>query len=244
MSAQSSLAVGTASRAQQRTGQPERRIFEALSTPPPPQYCSIWPQARRRRPHFRLSRGLSTEFIAMLAKLTLRNLHFPSRVALATCLLVAACDGDEGAGSQSSEDRSNESASSPMLTTEVASLRAWLTQGSEYRSWASESSVHPSAGPHFGQVRTYLNPALLGSLTQAASNHPAGSAAVKELYGSGGEVQGWSVMYKPAAGEGGAAWFWYEEYAGSTYASGFGSGGCVGCHAIGQDHVRTPFPLQ
>jgi hypothetical protein len=125
-----------------------------------------------------------------------------------------------------------------------SALRVWLQEGN-YLNWAAESAPHPSAGPHFGIVRTFFNPTVFASFQAGLPSHPQGSALVKELYGSGETVLGWSVMVKvqndSAGGEG---WYWYERFGNSTFANGLGEAGCAGCHSLGQDFVRAPFPLQ
>jgi hypothetical protein len=128
-----------------------------------------------------------------------------------------------------------------VLPQGVAALLPWLEAGT-YRDWPSEAAVHPSTGPHFGGVRTFLNPTLDASLRAEADVHPVGAATVKELYGDGDEVRGWAVMLKVGAGSTGADWYWMEWYAGQTYADAAGAGLCVGCHAAGRDHVLTPWP--
>jgi hypothetical protein len=130
------------------------------------------------------------------------------------------------------------------IPTTADELLAWLELGS-YRGWTAESAPHPSAGPHFGTVRTFLNPIVLGSLAAGLPSHPAGSALVKELYGSEVRVQGWSVMVKVQDDSAeGTGWYWLERFRGSTFASGIGVPGCTGCHSLGNDLVRTPYPLQ
>jgi len=130
------------------------------------------------------------------------------------------------------------------IPTATDELLAWLQAGN-YRGWPSESAPHPSAGPHFGTVRTFLNPAVFASLVAGRVSHPAGSALVKELYGAGSAVQGWSVMVKVEDDSaGGAGWYWLERFAGSTFAAGTGVSICTGCHSLGHDFVRSPFPLQ
>jgi hypothetical protein len=130
-------------------------------------------------------------------------------------------------------------------------LLAWLRAG-RYLAWPAESAIHQSGGPHFGRVRTFVNPVLFGSLSAAASSHPAGAAAVKELYGAaGGDLLGWSVMIKvQAESAGGNGWYWYERFRDTVYGSGLGIGGCTGCHGggfgsfVSKDFVLAPFPLQ
>jgi hypothetical protein len=127
--------------------------------------------------------------------------------------------------------------------TDAADLLVWL-QANTYAGWAAESAEHASAGPHFGDVRTFVNGALDGSLAAGNLEHPVGSAAVKELYGNGNTIRGWSVMVKTEAGNDGSRWWWYERYEGSVYASSQGAGICVPCHADGTDSFRSPYPLQ
>jgi hypothetical protein len=124
----------------------------------------------------------------------------------------------------------------------AAALVPWLEAGS-YLDWAAESGIHASAGPHGGDVRTYVNAALFDSLSANATSHPVDAAVVKELY-DGNAVAGWAVMTKVAPGEGGDTWYWYELVGSSTYADGIGEDLCSGCHQDGVDQVLTPFPLQ
>ncbi len=131
------------------------------------------------------------------------------------------------------------------VPSEGAALLEWLASGA-YEAWPAESGPHESTGPHFGAVRTFVNPCLFASLDADAATHPVGAAAVKQLYGAGDTVEGHSVMIKVAAGEGGDNWYWLEHYQGNTYADGVGSGLCTGCHGGpgNRDYVLTPWPLQ
>ncbi|MCA9654167.1 MAG: hypothetical protein KC501_29865 [Myxococcales bacterium] len=123
-------------------------------------------------------------------------------------------------------------------------LAAWLHDG-EYLGWNAESGPHPSAGPHFGGVRTFVNDALFDSLDAGAAQHPMDAAAVKELYADGDTVRGWSVMVKVQPDSaGGDGWYWYELYDDGVLADGTGLGVCTGCHGGGTDYVLSPFPLQ
>ncbi len=122
-----------------------------------------------------------------------------------------------------------------------APLLPWL-QASTYVGWTAEPAKHPSAGPHFGAVRTFFNDTLATSLKAGATNHPVGAAAVKELYASGSKVVGWAVMRKTSAGPGGSAWYWYEYYQGQKFADGQGTALCTGCHAPGKDYVLSKAP--
>jgi hypothetical protein len=122
-------------------------------------------------------------------------------------------------------------------------LEEWLAF-SVYKTWEAESAPHESAGPHFGKVRTFVNPILHGSLALGATTHPKGAAAVKELYGAGDVVEGYAVLTKTGNSDGGKGFRWYEEYQGTVYADGPGVSLCTGCHLTGTDFVLTPYPLQ
>lgn len=130
------------------------------------------------------------------------------------------------------------------VPTTVAELQTFLASGA-YQNWTAESAVHGSTGPHFGDVRTFVNDDLFDSLDAFNTTHPVCSASVKELYGQGGNaVRGYSVMVKVTDGSGGDSWYWYEDYDGSVVAEGVGNGTCTGCHGSGTDFFRSPFPLQ
>jgi hypothetical protein len=158
--------------------------------------------------------------------------------------LETGAGSTDGPGSDDSAGPSSGDEPQPLPPAHSAELRPWLEAG-EYLDWQVESGVHPSTGPHFGGVRTFVNDVLYDSLATGASSHPEGSAAIKELYGSGDTVRGWSVEIKlQADSAGGDGWYWYEGYQDSVYADGTGDGGCTGCHGGGSDYVLTPFPLQ
>lgn len=123
-------------------------------------------------------------------------------------------------------------------------LQDWLEAG-QYRLWLGESKVHASQGPHFGKVRAYLNPALFDSLNSGKKDHPKGAVAVKELYGDGDKVLGWSVAIKTdATSAAGANWYWYEKFEARVVADGKGILLCRSCHLTGRDYVLTPWPLK
>lgn len=125
-----------------------------------------------------------------------------------------------------------------------AALEAWLQAG-HYRQWRGESKAHSSQGPHFGKVRAYLNPVLFDSLNAGNKAHPKGAVAVKELYGEGDQVLGWSVAIKTdAASAAGANWYWYEKFEARVVADGKGILLCRSCHLTGRDYVLTPWPLK
>jgi hypothetical protein len=120
-------------------------------------------------------------------------------------------------------------------------------QSGAYKSFSHESKVHRSQGPH-GNVITYVNPILEGSLKAQNEVHPVGAAAVKELYGGNNKLTGWSVSVKTQVeSEEGKGWYWYEIFSttdGSRpLADGKGVALCTGCHAAGRDLVRIAYPL-
>jgi len=133
------------------------------------------------------------------------------------------------------------------IPTDAAEMFTFLTSG-EYKQWTAESAVHKSSGPH-GMVRTFANETLTASLTAKNTEHPVGSAAIKELYkGDGTTLRGWAVELKASAGAGGATWYWYEVFSttdgSSPVADGLNHSTCTGCHSRGLDYVRAPFPFE
>jgi len=131
---------------------------------------------------------------------------------------------------------------------EGKALYLWLKAGN-YKNWVHESEPHKSAGPHPSAVIAYLNAPLNESLNSGAAAHPAGSASVKELFDTSGELSGWAVSIKTqedsAAGKG---WYWYEilgtEEDSRVVADGNGVPLCFGCHTPGNDFVLIPHPLK
>jgi hypothetical protein len=152
-------------------------------------------------------------------------------VVAALCLALPGCDEDDGAGASSGDP--------DVPPADAGAIGPWLGERS-YTAWAAEPALHPSAGPHFGDVRTYVNPALYASLLAGDEEHPVGAAAVKELYGDGDVVLGHTVMIKTTAGGGGGTWYWYERFEGQVYAQSNGAALCTGCHTPGADYVLTP----
>ena len=127
------------------------------------------------------------------------------------------------------------------IPTEEKALFAYLNS-EKYKSLkVQEEEVHESAGPH-EYVRTFVSDKLAESVKAGNSEHPIGSYAIKEQYKDGKQF-GWAVMLK--TGEGKDGWFWYEATdrtdITSKAAHGNGVRGCVSCHAIGNDMVRSTF---
>jgi hypothetical protein len=134
-----------------------------------------------------------------------------------------------------------------VVPTSGGELFKYLQSGA-YKSFSHESKVHRSQGPH-GNVVTYVNPILDGSLKAENEVHPVGAAAVKELYGGNNKLTGWSVSVKTQEeSDEGNGWYWYEVFSttdGSRpLAGGNGVALCTGCHSSGRDFVRIAYPLK
>ncbi|MBI2393333.1 MAG: hypothetical protein HYV09_27365 [Deltaproteobacteria bacterium] len=134
----------------------------------------------------------------------------------------------------------------PSVPTTRDALYTWLAAG-RYKTFAHESTPHSSAGPHGAPVLVFVNEKLRASLAAGSGEHPQGAAAIKELH-SGGAVDGWAVAVKAeASSAGGAGWYWFEIYGSkdpSDALEGRGLPGCTGCHSLGHDYIRTPYPLR
>ncbi len=137
-----------------------------------------------------------------------------------------------------------------VVPTEKDRLFRYL-QGGSYKEFAAkESAAHPTRGPHtkFGlAVRVFLDPKLDASLRAGNASHPAGSAAVKEMYDASGNLQGWAVMVKTQAeSDGGKGWYWYENTSTTSgsnpVAAGNGVTLCLGCPFPGKDFVLSGYP--
>jgi len=128
--------------------------------------------------------------------------------------------------------------------TRRRALLAWLRAQTHRQTFVAEPAVHPSLGPHGGNVRTWYNPILVEDLATGRTTFRKGAAMVKELYFAGTtDVIGWSVMRKvrmrSARGRG---WYFFETFDGERIvARGRGAGVCTGCHAEGVDYLRSSF---
>lgn len=151
---------------------------------------------------------------------------------------------DDTTGAAETGEATTTGATEPPPPTDSAALIEWLEAGS-YLRWSAESAVHESDGPHFGAVRTYMNDSLVLSMEANNDVHPMGASVVKELYGGGAGVLGWSVLVKVQDAPGGDSWYFLEYYEGTTYGDGVGDGSCTGCHGSdSRDFIKSPFPLQ
>ena len=159
----------------------------------------------------------------------------------------------EQAGEAAQQPTAETPAKNPSgIATEKNELFKYL-QGKAYKKFpAKESGKHPSVGPHtkFGlPVQVYLNETLDASLKAASASHPAGSAAIKEMFDKDNKLEGWAVMLKTAdESDGGKGWFWYEVTSTTDGSKpvriGNGVTLCYGCHASGKDYVLTAYPLK
>ncbi len=135
------------------------------------------------------------------------------------------------------------------IPTDPDGLFGFLTKG-EYKSWAAESRIRPTDAPHDEQVRTYINAILDESMTAGNGAHPAGSAAVKEMYDEFKNMSGWAVSVKVRAdSDGGKNWYWYEVTSttdsSQVVVEGMGPKLCISCHRRGgRDLVLVPYPLE
>jgi hypothetical protein len=125
-------------------------------------------------------------------------------------------------------------------------LLRWLKAGAYRRSFLAEPAVHPSAGPHGGNVLTFYNPILAEDLQAGKTAFRKGAAMVKELYFDGfAEVAGYSVMVKAnkKSGPEGKGWLFYETFDGTNRSVFFGRGVpvCVNCHRGGVDYLLSSF---
>ena len=150
-----------------------------------------------------------------------------------------------GCSAQDERDLGNPVTDNPCAIPidDLDALTRWLGAES-YLGWASESSIHDSTGPHFGNVRTWLSDELVDSLEQNSSSHPLCAATVKELYGADELRGGFSVSVKIATEGTSSDWFWFEIYDSELLAGGTDVPICVNCHSAGTDYVLSPYPLQ
>jgi hypothetical protein len=169
-------------------------------------------------------------------------------LVLACALGMAGCKSDDSPGTIEFDAGSDVRRDDCDVPSDTAALIAFLRAG-EYRSFAHEGARHPSAGPHFGEVVTYLNPVLEASLSAGADEHPACAAAVKELFVGQDTVQGWAVYVKVRErSHDGGGFYWFETTSTADGAEpDFAADGialCAHCHRAGTDFARVPFPLQ
>ncbi|MBI4956831.1 MAG: hypothetical protein HY908_32740 [Myxococcales bacterium] len=168
---------------------------------------------------------------------------------LALALSCAACfeiggkrasggKGDAGVGGEGGGALEH-----PRVPYEADALTAYLAEG-HYTGFVHQRSPHPSAGPH-GLMRVFFSDSLATSLAAGWPEHPAGAAAVVELFAAdGATLIGWDVSVKIASdSEAGLGWYWYE-LIGPSGVAGEGPNYCSACHAGGLDFVYASLPFE
>jgi hypothetical protein len=175
-------------------------------------------------------------------------------------VLSAAKSGDMGgsSSSMSSPDPWQPTATTPTgsqssMPLGKQALFDYLKSG-RYKNYASQQKdTHPGRGPHTlvtAPVRVFYNDALSDSLKAGNAEHPAGAAAVKEMFTKEGDLEGWAVMAKTQdRTDDGRGWFWYEvtspTESSAIAAMGNGVPGCVSCHSVlDQDLILSGYPLK
>ncbi|MBA3392533.1 MAG: hypothetical protein H0T89_07815 [Deltaproteobacteria bacterium] len=108
-------------------------------------------------------------------------------------------------------------------------IDGWIAVG-HYVSWRCEPApVDVRLGsPHRPQTRTCSNVLIV----DGTGEFPVGAASVKEMFDDAGQIMGYGVSRKVAAG-GADGWYWYEKTRGRVLADGMGppAGSCSGCHS-------------
>lgn len=139
-------------------------------------------------------------------------------LALTTVGACTTSDDDDvdGGGGGGGGGPSGGDAQTP--PTRGAELEAWLAQG-HYKRWSGEPAVHPARPPGaHGANRIFANDAMAAAAGERGP-WPRGAASVKELYASAAATTpiGYAVSLKlDDDSAGGAGWYWYERYAGSS----------------------------
>ncbi len=131
-------------------------------------------------------------------------------------------------------------------TTSKGELLNWLKAEKYKTEFVAEPEVHPSSGPHGGNVRTYFNSILTEDLRAGKTRFRKNAAMVKELYFGGTEtVVGYAVMVKvkKKSKQNGKEWLYYETFDGTNDSVFYGRGVrlCVDCHQAGTDYLLSPF---
>ncbi|MDX2018603.1 MAG: hypothetical protein SF187_00075 [Deltaproteobacteria bacterium] len=166
--------------------------------------------------------------------------------------LIAACvptdpqngNGLDGGNTADAEVKLDVAPKTTLVPVTRPALDNFLLE-QRYLDFAGESGLHQSEGPHFGRVRTFMNPILVASLQAGNMEHPQGAAAVKELYKGGQTLLGWAVMVKigPRSGAG-DGWYFFEADGNRAFADGTAEPVCAQCHESGNDFILSAFPLR
>ncbi|HEU4534698.1 MAG TPA: hypothetical protein VFS00_11295, partial [Polyangiaceae bacterium] len=157
----------------------------------------------------------------------------------------AGANGAGGAGASGAGGGPSGAGDAERPPTDAAAMAAWI-DAKYYADWACEpeptrkTDGSPGIHAHATSNRVCSN-ALMASTDRAAGGEwPAGAAAVKEIYGSSGEIVNYAVALKTgAASDGGRGWYWYEG-TGAGAIAGFGVGLCTGCHGAASSDEGHP----
>jgi len=131
----------------------------------------------------------------------------------------------------------------PAAPRDPDALQAWLVD-TRYADWEPMAPVREAENG--GGVRVFLGPTLADSLADGREVHPAGAAAVREIYEPDlVTLRGWSALVKleDVGAPDADAWLWFEVF-GTTMdvrplVAEPGATGCITCHDEGVDFVRS-----
>ncbi|MGE0871930.1 MAG: hypothetical protein AB7P03_25455 [Kofleriaceae bacterium] len=117
-------------------------------------------------------------------------------------------------------------------------IATWLDAG-HYRAWNCQPEAHAAVPPSPHGANRICNNAALSGAADTGPFEP-GSASVKEIYDSSGELALYAVYRKVEPGAGGDTWYWYEGRGDEVVANGEGDDTCTDCHARApRDYVFT-----
>lgn len=159
--------------------------------------------------------------------------------------LASACgrndsnDGDRKSGTPTS------GAVGEVEDTSASGIAAFLSDAS-YLEWsAKQPEPITSVAAHSSKTQTYFNDVAAAAARAGETPLPRGSVIVKDIFQTDGvTLRGKALMAKVEDGSGGDTWVWFEGFL-PTYEDpyyGKGLSTCTGCHASGDDFVRTEVP--
>ncbi|MFO0666812.1 MAG: hypothetical protein U0174_22870 [Polyangiaceae bacterium] len=163
-----------------------------------------------------------------------------TRAHVLVFLCLAACGTDPTQAGSDPEVDPNRDLLPPDAETpptgRAADIQSWITKGT-FEAWACETTVgNPGPGSPHERSRGCEN-AKMAAQGKSISEYPVGSAAVRELYDSTGEVvTGHVISVHVKAGKSPDTWFWYEEKKGTVTMKSLGTEGepahatCNACH--------------
>jgi len=162
------------------------------------------------------------------------------RWVMLAALIACGTEDTDDSGSESEMDSVGPGADVD-VPTDADELLVWLQDG-EYLEWAADPAPREGTRVHNNPVRSFANAELDASLQAGNTEHPIGSASVKELQ-AGPNPIGWAVMVKVAEGTGPRTWYWYEIIGGNEIADGRNEPLCSDCHeSSSQDYFLSDWP--